>query len=77
MNYRETVDCPVCGATPGEPCEFTEPQPLKPDGTRPVHAARYAMTLPESERGQFWEGRIEAYLSARIAEIDEGSNGGE
>lgn len=76
MNYRETPDCPVCTAAPGEPCEFSEPQPLKPDGSRPVHAARYAMTLPESERAQFWEGAIERYLSARLAEIEEGSGRG-
>lgn len=73
MSYRESVDCPVCGAVPGERCEFAEPQALKPDGTRPVHAARYAMTLPELERAQFWDGAIERW--ARANGFDEGSNG--
>lgn len=70
MSNRETVKCPVCGVEIGKPCDFNgKPAPEVNDNgvmRRVVHAGRYAQTLPENERSEFWESAIEKYLSTEL-----------
>lgn len=71
MTDRESVHCTVCGAEPGEACEFPGgPAPMVvEDGIsrRVVHAARYAELLPANERAAFWEGAVERYMAGELA----------
>lgn len=74
---RESVGCTVCGATPGDPCDFNgSPAPMvNDDGVqrRSVHAARYAESLPPEARNAFWETAVESYLTKELALIAERS----
>lgn len=79
MADRKTVACSECGAEVGEPCVWdVEPeQVVDVDGERrrAVHAARYAQTLPESERAAFWEAAVEQYITRALTAIGEGGEG--
>ena len=70
---REILPCPACGAAIGAPCDFgTEPPwTIVEDGEerRVVHAARYALTLPEAEVAAFWDGAIDKYLAEQLAAL--------
>lgn len=77
---RETVACPQCGAGAGEPCDLDlGAAVVEEDGEarRPVHAGRYAATLPPNEVGPFWEAAIDKYLTEQMAaDIRPPSRGG-
>lgn len=75
MTDRESIGCTVCGAEPGQACEFPDgPAPMVNDNgvlRRVVHAARYAATLPKEERAAFWENAVERYVSTELALMNE------
>jgi len=70
---RETVPCSWCRAQVGEPCYFGDSPPwtVVEDGEerRVVHAARYARTLPEDARQEFWRNGVDRYLSEQLAAL--------
>lgn len=71
---RESVECILCRAQPGQACVFADgPAPIVDDTAtrrRAVHAARYAETLPPDQRGPFWEDAVERYLSTELERMN-------
>ncbi len=70
---REAVRCPHCGANPDEACDFPNggPWTVVENGVerRVVHAVRYAQTLPQDERAEFWATATERYMSEQLAAL--------
>ena len=71
---RERVSCPVCGAEPGQPCEFPDGETwtVVEDGVsrRVVHAGRYVRTLTEAEAHVFWETAVEKYVVEQLSALE-------